>query len=130
MNWLVIFIFMLTMHVIEDFHLQGRMADMKQKAFWAPYAEERPMYSHDYIVVLLLHGFEWSVLTSLPLLLVPGLNPDVWVALVAVNAIIHALVDHCKCNLFRINLRQDQSYHILQICGMILAVYLTVEVLA
>ncbi len=118
MSWSLIFLLMLAMHVIEDFHLQGRMADMKQKTWWRENAPSR--YKDDYIPVIILHGMEWSILASLPLLTVTGLDAGWWFFLmVVVNGLVHAGVDHLKCNSFRIGLIADQSIHVVQIVGMI-----------
>lgn len=108
----VVLLLMVAMHVIEDFHLQGRMADMKQRAWWSQYPER---YSRDWMPVILLHGMEWSVLVSLPLLLLTGLDAGWWfAAMVAVNGLVHAGVDHLKANSLRIDLIQDQTVHMVQ----------------
>lgn len=109
----LVFLLMIAMHVIEDFHLQGRMADMKQKSWW----EEYPLqYRGDYVPVLMLHGMEWSILVSLPLLLITGLNvPGIVLLGIVINGFVHAIVDDLKANRFLINLETDQSIHILQI---------------
>lgn len=118
---LTVLLLMLAMHVIEDFHLQGRMADMKQRSWWSQYPE---MYDRDYIAVLILHGMEWSVLVSLPLLLVTGLDmpPAVVLAIVA-NGLIHAYVDDLKANRLRIDLITDQTVHIIQMLAVLLLTY-------
>ncbi len=118
MNALLIFLLMLTMHTVEDYHLQGRMADMKQKSWWDEYPAR---YHRDYIPVLFLHGMEWSVLVSLPLLLLTGLDVPIWFVLaVVINGIIHATVDDLKANRFRINLIQDQTAHIVQMAAILI----------
>ena len=109
----LVFLLMIAMHVIEDFHLQGRMTDMKQKSWWEEYP---PKYSGDYGPVLMLHGMEWSILVSLPLLLITGLNvPGIVLLGIVINGFVHAIVDDLKANRFLINLGTDQSIHILQI---------------
>ena len=75
---------MVLMHIIEDFHLQGKMAVMKQKMWWMAklwestqdltsmedrtdlYRRTMEKYGRDYIPVLLLHGFEWSMFIHIP----------------------------------------------------------------
>lgn len=109
----VVLLLMVAMHVIEDFHLQGRMAEMKQRSWWEGYPE---MYSGDWVPVILLHGMEWSVLVSLPLLLLTGLDVGWWfAAMVTANGLIHAGVDHLKANDFKIDLVRDQTAHMAQI---------------
>lgn len=109
----LVFLLMIAMHVIEDFHLQGRMADMKQKSWWEEYPSQ---YRRGYVPVLILHGMEWSILVSLPLLLITGLNvPGIVLLGIVINGFVHAIVDDLKANRFLINLETDQSIHILQI---------------
>ena len=117
MSWPLIILLMLAMHVIEDFHLQGRMADMKQRSWWKANAPSR--YKDDYIPVILLHGMEWSILVSLPLLAATGLDVGWWFFIMVVaNGLVHAGVDHLKCNSFKIGLIADQSIHMAQIVEM------------
>lgn len=124
MNALLIFLLMLAMHTIEDFHLQGRMADMKQKSWWEEYPAR---YHRDYIPVLFLHGMEWSVLVSLPLLLLTGLDVPMWFVLaVVINGIVHAIVDDLKANRFRINLIQDQAAHIIQMAAILIVTWVMI----
>lgn len=112
-EWYVALPLMLAMHVIEDFHIQGKMADMKQSSFWEKYDSR---YGGDYIPVLILHGIEWSVLVALPLMVADGFQTSAGlVVLIFVNALLHSYIDHLKCNEFRINLIQDQAIHITQI---------------
>lgn len=108
----MIFLLMIAMHVIEDFHLQGKMADMKQQAWWEEFPDR---YHKDYIPVLILHGMEWSILVSLPLLLITGLDVPIWIVLaIVVNGFVHSVVDNLKANRFKINLIQDQLIHMVQ----------------
>lgn len=110
--WLVLML-MVEVHILADFHLQGIMADMKQRSWWAGFPER---YKDDYIPVLALHGFEWSLLTMLPLLLLTWPAMGWWFpALVVVNATIHAYVDHRKANDLSMDLWADQSIHLAQI---------------
>ncbi len=120
MSWLLIFLLMLGLHILEDFHIQGKMAEMKQKAFWAPYCEERPgMYEKDYLVVLLLHGMGWSIMVSLPLMIIyyQDFSPVLFCAIV-INGLLHAYIDDLKANRLKINLLQDQAVHMVQILGI------------
>lgn len=133
---------MVLMHIIEDFHLQGKMGEMKQKMWWIGQSWEsvqdltlledrvgvhrRTMekYGRDYIPVLLLHGFEWSMFIHMPIL-AAHVIADGWVfsdefvvlftTSVLVNAAVHVIVDHLKANRLVINLIVDQTAHMLQI---------------
>ena len=117
MDWFLTLPLMVLLHVMEDFHIQGRMADMKQKAFWKPYGE---MYARDHIPVLLLHGFEWSMFVSLPILITSWSSVSAgFMAVVVANGLIHSLVDHLKCNSLKLSLVQDQAIHITQIVAVL-----------
>lgn len=112
-----VFLLMMAIHVIEDFHLQGRMADMKQQAWWEEFPDR---YRMDYTMVLFLHGLEWSVLVSLPLLLITGLDVPMWlVPAIVINGFIHSVVDDLKANRFKINLIQDQLIHMVQMASIL-----------
>ena len=39
-----VFVWMLFMHVLDDFRLQGIMAEMKQKSWWEKQEEYTPFY--------------------------------------------------------------------------------------
>ena len=129
----VLFLLMLLAHIIEDFHLQGKMADMKQKVWWRDQVadsckwfsdEERAegfkrrmrVYGRDYIPVLILHGFEWAICVSVPVLFYTGFEPSaVYIIAMMVMAFAHSLVDHMKCNMLKINLIHDQAIHMVQV---------------
>jgi len=118
---------MIFMHIADDFYLQGILAKLKQKSYWAD-PENYPTLltptgikrmekmRHDYIPSLLIHAFSWAFMIMLPIMiLVPGINTGVFYALFAFNMSVHAITDHLKANKLRINLWQDQLIHILQI---------------
>lgn len=136
MSVAVLFLLMLLAHIVEDFHLQGKMADMKQKTWWHDRIvdsckwfpdEERPegfrrrmkAYGRDYVPVLILHGFEWAICVSIPVLFYTGFEPSAayMIAMVAM-ALLHSLVDHMKCNMRMINLIHDQAIHVIQVVAL------------
>ena len=124
----------LVLHVLADFPLQTAgqpsLADLKQKAWWdaqlnrinveARFGSETGRKAHrdqlerkygkDYQAALWCHSIVWAALTFLPLCRVPG-----WSAIVAANAMVHYIVDDLKANRLTINLRTDQTLHVLQI---------------
>lgn len=142
---------MVLMHIIEDFHLQGKMGEMKQKMWWVgqswksvqelPFLNDKldvhrcnlERYRRDYIPVLLLHGFEWSMFINMPIL-AAHVIADGWIfsdefvvlftTSVLVNAAVHAIVDHLKANCLAINLIVDQTAHILQIIATFAVFYI------
>lgn len=116
-GWYVLLLMMVLLHVIEDFHMQGIMASMKQKTFWQEYPK---MYSHDWIPVVLLHGMEWATVVALPCILASWFDVSAWFVLTVVAmGLVHAYVDHLKANSLRINLIMDQAVHIVQIVTML-----------
>lgn len=108
-------IWMIFMHICDDYYLQGWLAQAKQKKWWEENAPSE-MYKNDYIVALLMHSFSWSTMITLPVFVFSGasLTPFVAFALIT-NCAIHAVVDNLKANLHKINLIQDQTAHIIQI---------------
>lgn len=121
-------------HIIEDFHLQGIMANMKQKSWWydqyAKVSKDQPdrtmpdimhKYGMDYIVVLILHGLEWSICVSLPALILGDISLSWYdvIIVVIVMGLIHALIDDMKANAYAINLWQDQSLHLIQLAVLL-----------
>lgn len=71
------------------------------------------MYEKDYIVGLVLHSIMWSMVTFLPF--IPVVTCRTYLIIVVINAILHGVIDHIKCNLYAINLTTDQFLHFVQI---------------
>ena len=120
MNHVFVFLFMIFLHIFDDFFLQcqGALNTMKQRNWWKVNCtdEQYKKYKNDYIIVLLLHAFSWSFSIMLPLAFLVNFNVDtIFFVLFIGNTIIHALIDHLKCNNEGINLIQDQVLHLLQI---------------
>lgn len=104
---------MIFSHIVDDYYLQGILAKMKQKQWWAENANDK-MYNYDYIVALVTHAFSWSFMINFPMLLVCN-KYMIMCVFIAINTMIHAYVDNLKANKLCINLVQDQLCHILQI---------------
>lgn len=68
MNTIYILLFMIFMHIIDDFNLQGIMAAMKQKSWWEKQEGYNDKYRFDYIPALLCHAFSWSMMIHIPIL--------------------------------------------------------------
>ncbi len=115
---LALILSMLCLHVIADFHLQGCLAEMKQKDKWKKYIEQNEFYDGDWKAAMLMHSIEWSTLIMTPMIvwrcLTSG-NAGLAFGVFIVNVGLHYLIDHMKCNWKIINLRQDQIYHLLQV---------------
>lgn len=104
-----LFALMLLGHFVADFTLQGILAEMKQRDWWASVAPQR-LYRYDYLAGLLCHSLYWSLVVMLPLLPRPG-----FASAVAANTLAHAAIDHAKANVRFINLWTDQALHVVQI---------------
>ena len=108
---------MLFLHIVDDYYLQGLLGKLKQKSWWKENASE-DLYKYDYIIALTEHAFSWSFMIHLPIIvyiLYLGLPATfLWIS-VPINLIIHAVIDHIKANMLKINLTTDQILHIVQI---------------
>lgn len=130
-----ILICMIFMHLLEDFHLQGCLANLKQKTFWAKQINEITSlgesrneaikkYKYDYLISLIAHATEWTFMMMLPMVAFAiykgfyGISLIPFVATLIqffANIVYHAFVDNLKANKMKINLVQDQLLHLLQI---------------
>lgn len=115
MNAVFTLLLMIFLHIVDDYYLQGVLANMKQKQWWQDNAPAS-LYRYDYIAALIMHSMSWAFMIMLPIAIkmsfdVGGLFIGVWI----VNAIIHGVVDDLKANKHKINLIQDQSIHMVQI---------------
>ena len=105
---------MIFLHIISDYILQtDSIAKFKQKKNWEEYDTEEK-YKNDYKVMLLVHAFSWAIITFLPIL-VEFKDVYRYIIVVLGNTYMHALIDDQKCNKYKINLVQDQIFHLMQI---------------
>lgn len=106
----------LFLHIIADYLVQNDfMAKYKQVKNWEQYIKETGKYKHDYIVVLLVHAFSWSFITFIPLFIFTNYNVISFAIVVITNTLVHAIIDDLKCNKLKINLIEDQLFHLCQI---------------
>lgn len=111
-----VFVWMLFMHVLDDYRLQGILASMKQKSWWEKQEEYTPFYEWDYMPALFCHSISWSFMIMLPLAVYYNFNINgVFVSTFFVNMMWHAVMDNTKANLKTTNLVIDQLFHFLQI---------------
>lgn len=119
MNIYYILLFMIFMHIIDDFKLQGIMASMKQKSWWEKQEGYNKKYRYDYIPALLCHAFSWSMMIHLPILVYYNFDMgDQWeffIFMIISQFLVHAFVDNAKANWKAINLAYDQITHVYQI---------------
>ena len=110
-----VLMWMLFMHIVDDYYLQGILAKMKQKSWWKENAPQ-DMYKNDYLVALIMHAISWAFCIMLPLAIYLQFQINlVFGICFAINILIHSLVDNMKANRKTINLVQDQTCHLLQI---------------
>lgn len=120
-NDIFVLLCMIFLHILDDFHLQGILAKMKQREWWKQQEGYNDMYANDWIPALVLHSFSWTFMIMLPLAITNrepiGMG---FISIFIGNMIVHAIVDHCKANTRSIPLTVDQSIHI----GQIIATYI------
>lgn len=119
-DWYWIALMMVVLHIIDDFHLQGILAELKQRSYWRQWGPHS-RYADDYIPSLICHGLEWSFIVHIPMIWVYGFEPIIFIMII-VNAVVHSTVDHLKCNEHTINLIQDQIIHMMQIAFSVVTV--------
>ena len=110
-------LWMVFMHIIDDFVLQNVLAKFKQKKFWLSHPDYKEIYKHDWIIALLAHAFEWTFMVMIPIAFWKYyFYVDIKFLIVfIINLIIHAIIDHFKANKMSINLVIDQCLHLWQI---------------
>lgn len=117
---IIVLISMLYLHILDDFKLQGILANFKQKEFWEKnYPDE--LYKYDYIVSLFIYALQWAISVSIPIIVYLYFNNmlnvysvDIGIFILG-NMTIHAYVDNLKANKHEISLVEDQIFHLLQI---------------
>lgn len=111
----LIILYMIFCHIVDDYYLQGILANLKQKSWWEKQAPNE-MYKHDYLMALFMHSMSWAFMIMLPLLVYFRFNPpNLFLILWLANTAIHFIVDDLKANKRKINLIQDQTTHMVQI---------------
>ena len=120
-NRFIILIVMLFLHILADFHLQGILANLKQKKWWKEELEkykfsynEKEFYKNDWIPVLIIHSFEWTFIMMIPALFT-GVNIWLYLGLLVFNTLFHFIIDDLKCNKYMLNLVADQLFHFIQV---------------
>lgn len=110
-----IFLCMIFLHIIDDFKLQGILADFKQISWWKKNAPDK-LYKNDWVISLVIHCVSWAFLIMFPIMIWYNWEVPIWFPIVFVaNTAIHFIVDHLKANCHKINLVQDQLSHFVQI---------------
>lgn len=122
---LMVLITMLWLHVFADYNLQGILASMKQRGWWAKqipnYRDTK--YKNDYKAALIAHAFSWSFTVLFPMFVSTYNSLNVfgfgvfaaYLLLLIFMTLGHYRIDDIKANRKRINLIEDQVCHIIQI---------------
>ena len=116
---LLILFMMIFCHLIDDYKLQGILANMKQRQWWKENADKY-LYRNDYKMALIEHAFSWSFMITLPFLVISFIQHNSFLMILLVisyfiNTAIHAFIDNLKANKYVINLVEDQFAHLVQI---------------
>ena len=117
----MLWVFMIFCHILDDFHFQGILANMKQRDWWKSQPKYNDLYKNDWKIALGLHSFSWSFMIQLPLIAYAfyigrlEFCLDTSALTLIINALIHGIVDHYKCNKYEISLVTDQCIHLVQI---------------
>ena len=115
MSKVFVFLLMIFCHIINDYCLQGWLADAKQKSWWEKNAPDK-LYRFDWIMALAMHSMSWSFMIMLPIAAYFGFQVGLPFFLMwSANSILHGVIDDLKANRHKINLVLDQLLHILQI---------------
>ena len=69
MKYVLLFLGMIYMHIIDDYFLQGILASMKQKDWWRKQDNYNKDYKYDYIPALIAHATSWSISVNIPVIL-------------------------------------------------------------
>lgn len=105
---------MIYLHLIDDYVLQGWLASAKNKNWWQKNCPDK-LYEKDYIIALFEHGFMNSFLVHIPIYLWLCKNEVILFTSIICLATLHAIIDDYKANDKKINLIQDQFFHIVLI---------------
>lgn len=115
-----VYMSMIFCHIVDDYYLQGILASMKQKSWWEQNAPDE-RYKNDWKIALAMHSASWAFMIMLPLVVANNFEVGViYPVLFFINAAIHFAVDNLKANMFKINLIEDQTIHIVQIIATFL----------
>lgn len=107
---------MLFLHIVDDYYLQGPLAEFKQKSWWEKNFPNE-LYKYDYIIALITHAFSWTFVVMLPTMIL--IEFPAYCFLFIINMILHAAIDDMKVNKKRISLMADQILHFIQIIQIV-----------
>ena len=115
MNVIFVLLSMMFCHIVDDYYLQGKLALFKQRSWWEEKAPDE-MYKYDYIVGLIIHSFSWAFMVMMPVAVSQEFQiGSIFMVILIINTVVHAIVDDLKANKRKINLITDQLVHVCQI---------------
>ena len=120
MKYVLLLIGMIFFHIVDDYYLQGWLAQAKQRQWWEQNAPQ-PLYQNDYIMALMEHALSWTIMIHIPVVVFLYFSnmlenaTILFLFLFCINWMIHAIVDDMKANKRIINLVTDQCIHFVQI---------------
>lgn len=107
---------MILAHIIDDFVLQSAsLSKLKQKSWWEQQDGYANQYQNDYGMALLMHSMSWSIMILLPGMFTVSIPGAALFGLFVINTGLHYLIDDLKANKKKINLLDDQTFHMLQV---------------
>lgn len=120
----LIFILMIFFSIIDDFVLQTKLCNFKQKKWWDEnYPFEK--YEKDYKISLFIHSFEWTCMVFIPLTIYSLIRSYdqlmnmsgfiLFLGFFFANIFIHYSIDDMKANKGYLSLKQDFLFHLFQI---------------
>lgn len=110
----IILLSMFFLHIVDDYYLQGVLANLKQRKWWRNNAPDK-LYRYDYLIALVEHAFSWSFMIHIPIIVYFKGSITLLPISIIVNMMIHAFIDDLKANKRIINLITDQVFHFIQI---------------
>ena len=110
----VVLLSMFFLHIVDDYYLQGVLANLKQRKWWRNNAPDK-LYRYDYLIALVEHAFSWSFMIHIPIMVYFKGSITLLPISIIVNMMIHAFIDDLKANKRIINLITDQVFHFIQI---------------
>ena len=128
MKYVLLLIGMIFFHIVDDYYLQGWLAQAKQRQWWEQNAPQ-PLYQNDYIMALMEHALSWTIMIHIPVVVFLYFSnmlenaTILFLFLFCINWMIHAIVDDMKANKRIINLVTDQCIHFVQI-GLTWIIYI------
>lgn len=118
---------MIFLHLLDDYKIQGILADLKCRNWWINNRLTQEKYDKDYIIALIEHGFMNAFLIHIPVYIWYTKNMVLLTIGILLSTIFHAIVDNKKANDRSINLIQDQLLHIVYII-FIWVIYLLINI--